>query len=321
MEGTGTGWAAVIVNYNSGEDLPGCLAALRAARPMPTEIVVVDNASADDSLAILAREEGIRVLSPPENLGFAGGANVGIAATTSPFVATLNPDIALEPGWPAALLSDFGRDPRLGAAGGKLLYPDRETIQFAGGRLQQPRMFASLIGRGEIDTGQHDTPQDVDFVTSAALMLRRAALDQVGLFDDGYFPAYYGEVDLCWRLARAGWAVRVIPVAVAIHRETITRDAWAPRHRFLSHIHRLRFALQHLERRRILTELLPLEEQAFAVLERADDHAKGLEQQLADVQEAYRHLAAHADDLDRALRRANPFKNRLRALLRMNQAR
>ncbi|MFN8511875.1 MAG: hypothetical protein U0841_04655 [Chloroflexia bacterium] len=115
--------------------------------------------------------------------------------------------------------------------------------------------------------------------------------------------------------------MRVIPAAVAIHRETITRDAWAPRHRFLSHIHRPRFALKHLERRRILTELLPLEEQAFAAIERAADRAKGLEQQLAEVEEAYRHLAAHADDLDRALRRANPFKNRLRAMLRVRRSR
>ena len=173
--GRAEGWAAVVINWNGAADLPACLPALAGQTCPPAEIVVVDNASTDDSPAVLRAFPGVRVVASPTNLGFAGGANAGIRATTAPLVATFNPDVTLDPTWAEALLQAFAADPRLGAAGGKLLYPDRRTIQHAGGRIERPLLVGPNVGRGERDDGQYDTPADVDFVTGGAMMLRRTA--------------------------------------------------------------------------------------------------------------------------------------------------
>lgn len=312
-------WDAVIVNFQTSTDIPDCVAALRAARPAPATIIVVDNASSDNSGAILARVEGIRLVTNPENLGFAGGVNSGIAVTSAPFVASINPDIQIAPDWPAVLLAAFQHDDRLGSAGGKLLYPDGTTIQCAGCGLHMPRMIAYTIGRGERDTGQYDTIREVDSYTSAALFLRRATLDTVGLFDDRFFPAYYADVDLGYRIWQAGWTIRYYPAAVAIHRETITHDQTNPRHRVLSSIQRTRFVLKHLNRQQFLTEFLPAEDAAFAAdsgyirklesdIEEIQDYARKMERDIAEIQ-------PYARNLEAAVAELQPYARRLESAL------
>lgn len=255
-------WSAVVINWNGAADLPACLAALAEQAWPPAELVVVDNASTDDSPAVLRRlteRWGCRVLASPTNLGFAGGANAGIRATGGELVATLNPDVTLRRDWSRHLRDAFAADTRLGAAGGKLLYPDGRTIQHAGGRLEEPLLTGVHIGRGEPDRGQHDAPADVAFLTGGALMLRRAALAAVGLFDEGFFPAYYEDVDLCFRLRQAGWAVRYIPTAAGLHRESASIDSASPAYYRMIHAARLRFAAKHLPLRELVSRFLPAE--------------------------------------------------------------
>jgi O-antigen biosynthesis protein len=252
-------WAAVVINWNGAADLPACLAALAAQDWPPAEIVVVDNASTDDSLRVLRRHPRARVIASQANLGFAGGSNRGIGATRAALVATLNPDVTLHPNWAGALRDAFAADPRLGAAGGKLLYPDGATIQHAGGQIEPSTLVATNIGRGEPDRGQYDAPAEVAFLTGGALLLRRAALAAVGAFDESFYPAYYEDVDLCTRLRAGGWAVRYIPTATGIHGESGSVDGASAAYYRMIHGGRLRHAAKHLPLRELVGRFLPAE--------------------------------------------------------------
>lgn len=266
-------WAAVIVNWNGAADLPACLAAVAAQGWPPAEIVIVDNASSDGSLAVLAQWSGpaVRTIASNVNLGFAGGANAGLRATSTPLVAILNPDVTLYPTWASALRTAF-RDPHLGAAGGKLLYADSRLVQHVGGAIDPISLVAINIGRGDVDVGQHEAPAEVDFLTGAALMLRRAAVDSIGLFDEAFYPAYYEDVDLCVRLRAAGWGVRYVPSAVGLHRESASVDGSSTAYFRMIHAGRLRYAVKHLPLATLVDTFLPAEARR---LSEASQHATG----------------------------------------------
>ncbi len=251
-------WAAVIVNYNGSIFLDPCLRALFACSVPPTEVVVVDNASTDDSLQELTAWPRADVRSSPVNLGFAGGANLGIRATEAPFVVVLNPDVEVDPEFGAALQRIFVAAHRLGAAGAKLRYPGKNTIQHAGGVVERPLLTTHHRGYGEPDQGQWDSSVDVDFVTGGAMALQRTAFDDVGGFDEDFFPAYYEDVDLCFRLRAAGWQVRYEPSLTAAHFEGSTLGQSISYFRSF-HKNRLRFALKHLSQGAWWNEFLPAE--------------------------------------------------------------
>lgn len=254
----GNGWAAVVVNYNAGVFLDGCLRALYGGTLPPAEVVVVDNASTDDSLTELAGWPQVVVEASPTNLGFAGGANRGIARTEAPLLVVLNPDVDLDPGYGLALLQAFAADVRLGAAGGKLRYPDGKVIQHAGGVVEYPLLTTHHRGYGETDHGQWDEPADVDFVTGGALAVRRAAFDTVAGFDESFYPTYYEDVDLCFRLRDAGWRVAYAPELSGTHFESVTLGR-SPEYYRLFHRSRLRFALKHLAPEAWWREFIPAE--------------------------------------------------------------
>ncbi|HLF40394.1 MAG TPA: glycosyltransferase family 2 protein [Acidimicrobiia bacterium] len=242
-------WAAVIVNYNAGAALAPCVASVLAQEP-PAEIVVVDNDSKDGSPDGLPPAVG--VIRTGHNLGYARGANLGIAATRAPIVAVLNPDTALAPGAASALLARFAAEPDLGAAGPQLRNPDGSVYPSA----RQVPSVADAVGHGLLffvwrknpftrryrQTGADpDVRRDVDWVSGAAVWLRREALDSVGGWDERYFM-YVEDVDLCWRLRRAGWRVAYEPGGVVEHLLGVS-TAGAP-YRMIAEHHRslLRFA-------------------------------------------------------------------------------
>lgn len=238
-------WDAIIVNFNGSLFLDPCLRALDRQHRGPSRIIVVDNASDDDSLNELAAWPEAEVIQSGQNLGYAGGANRGVYSSESPIVVILNPDVELDAGFGQALLNTFDGDESLGAAGAKLRFPDSQLIQHAGGRIFWPELTTSHLGEGETDEGQFDTIRDVDYVTGAALAIRRDAFDVVDGFDERYFPAYWEDVDFCFRLRDAGWKVQYRPELTASHHEgsgaargNAYFAAWTR--------NRLRFAVSHL---------------------------------------------------------------------------
>ncbi len=252
-------FTAIILNWNGRAYLESCLAALLAQEYPVARVVLVDNGSSDDSVPFVrARFPSVEVLANGGNVGFAAGNNVALRDVTSACALLLNPDVVLSPGCVAALASTLAADPTIAIAGCKLWYPDGATLQHAGGYITPPQAMPGHYGVGEPDVGQCDAQRDVEYVIGAAAAVRRAALERIGLFDEGYF-LYYEDGDLCARARAAGYRVVYEPRATAIHVESAVavRGSFSYFQRF--HFGRWRYLLKHYTAAELLDETLPTE--------------------------------------------------------------
>jgi hypothetical protein len=234
--------SAIVVNRDGGEALGQCLASLSAQRGVAIETLVVDNGSRDDEpRAVRERFPGVRVVPLSRNLGFAGGVNEGIARTSGEFVLVVNNDARLAPDYAARLAARLALDGRLAAAQGMVLRDDGQTIDTAGLSWNRRGEAVPLYAGGERFSAGTE-PVEVPGVSATAAMYRRTALDAVAdrgrAFDDSFF-AYYEDVDLSLRLARAGWRFVLDPEAIAFHRGSMTggrtpwrRSYWIARNRW-----------------------------------------------------------------------------------------
>jgi N-acetylglucosaminyl-diphospho-decaprenol L-rhamnosyltransferase len=221
--------AVVVVNFESGALLAGCVRSVLADTSAgDVELVVVDNGSGDDSIARLEQAmPETRVVHAPGNVGYARGANLVIAATRAPIVAVCNPDLDVEPGTMGALVAAFDADARLGAAGPRIRntdgtdYPSARSLPSivdavghgAFGMFFPRNRFTRRYRQLDADPA---VPRAVDWVSGAAIWLRRDALDDVGGWDERYFM-YMEDIDLCSRLRDAGWGVRYEPAGTVVH--------------------------------------------------------------------------------------------------------
>ena len=218
--------SAVIVSYNVRDLLLRCIASLRADGI--TDIVVVDNASRDGSAqAVADHEPDVTLLSLDTNLGFGAGANRGVARTDSPYVVIVNPDVVVEPGSTKVLVDALERDPGLGIVGPRIDTPDGELYPSA-------RAFPNLVDaaghaflhflwpnnrfsrRYRMLDWDRASARDVDWVAGTHLLVRREAWDAIDGFDEAYFM-YMEDVDLCWRMRKAGWRTGYEPAARITH--------------------------------------------------------------------------------------------------------
>jgi N-acetylglucosaminyl-diphospho-decaprenol L-rhamnosyltransferase len=222
-------WAAIVVNYRSGSLLTDCVRSLLTdSSAGEVELVVVDNGSDDGSVEALRRAvPGAQVIRSPGNVGYARAANLGIAATRAPIVAVLNPDLTMEPGTAKAMLARFDEEPALGACGPRIRNVDGSDYPSARRSPTVPLAVAhGLLGLWwptnpftaryrELDADPSQ-PRSVDWVSGAAVWLRRGALDAVGGWDERYFM-YMEDLDLCWRLRRSGFDVAYEPAGAVTH--------------------------------------------------------------------------------------------------------
>jgi GT2 family glycosyltransferase len=220
-----------LVNWNTREDLAECLASLeRACEGLEAEVIVVDNASADGS-AEMVRERfpWARLIANQENLGYARGNNQAIEASTGDLVLLLNPDTVMPPDGLRQLAAFAEEHPQAGAIGCRLVYPD--------GRVQQScrafptpdiivyeylglsRLFprSRVFGKYRMSWWDYGDVREVDQPMGSCLLLRREALEQVGLMDE-QFPIFFNEVDLCFRLKQAGWRILYTPEPSVVHK-------------------------------------------------------------------------------------------------------
>ena len=195
------------------------------------EVIVVDNASADGSVAMLAQDyPWVRVVANTDNLGFTRANNQGLAASRGRYVLFLNPDTELEPAALATMLDYAETHPLTGVIGPQLRYGD--------GSLQSSRRRFPTLATFFLESTvvqrwwprnralsryyALDLPDDalsrVDWVVGACMLVRRAVLDQIGGFDEGFFM-YSEEIDLCRRAVDAGWQVVYLPAARVTHHE------------------------------------------------------------------------------------------------------
>jgi GT2 family glycosyltransferase len=188
---------------------------------------MVDNASTDDSVALVKREfPHIEVVVNRANLGFAAGNNVGIQRAGSPFVVTLNNDTEPRPGWLEALMKPALADESVGMVASKMVFSSRpETINSAGIAIDKAGIAWDRLG-GAPDSGG-ETVEEVFGPCAGAALYRRSMLEEVGLFDEDFF-AYLEDVDLAWRARLAGWKCLYAPGAVVSHVHSATGVEGSP---------------------------------------------------------------------------------------------
>ena len=248
----------IIVSYNSAAQIGACLRALQQQRcDYGYEIVVVDNASHDESRAIVADFPTARLIAADQNWGFAGGVNRGVAAAHGRVIALLNPDAEPAPDWLQQLIAALD-DPQIGVVGSKVIGPDGR-IQSLGSELQLPVMLSAHRKAGERDTSQDHEIADVWAVHGAAMAFTRPLWEALGGFDEGFFPAYWEESDFCERARRAGKRVVVAPQAIVQHHEASATGKYSPEFYFYYHRNRLRFAAKWLDWRTLWETFRPAE--------------------------------------------------------------
>jgi GT2 family glycosyltransferase len=253
----------VVLAYNSERFMEGCLDALARSRGVVLEVICVDNASSDRSHEIAqGHPVTTKAIRSEENLGFSGGNNLAIPHASHPILVFVNPDCRVMPDTLARLVEPLRKDPQVGATGALLFYPNTRRIQHAGGILH-PNIMGEHLGIKREDAPEFRQDRDVDFVTGALIAFHRADFERLGGFDIDYWPAYYEETDLCWRLRREGRVIRFVGGAVAYHHESPGLVFMSPRFVATSYRSRMRFLVKNYTVADWLVRFLPFETRWF----------------------------------------------------------
>jgi GT2 family glycosyltransferase len=217
----------IIVSWNTQEILADCLASIYANPPGGVfEVLVVDNASSDGTTEMVHQSfPQVRLVESSENLGFARANNLAISLAKNPrYILLLNPDTIVYPESLHKLISFMDENPKVGAAGPRMLNPDGSLQTSCYTAPTLARECARMFHLGWIlpntcyhmekwDLGKR---RDVDIIQGACLILRNTALEQVGLLDDNFF-IYSEDFDLCFRIQKAGWRLVWLPEAEVMH--------------------------------------------------------------------------------------------------------
>lgn len=228
--------SVVILTWNGLDLLKTFLPSVAATTYPNLELIVADNGSTDGSTAwVEATFPEIITVQHPENWGFCKGYNEALSAATGDYLVLLNNDVEVPPDWLEPLIQRMEHEPDIGAVQPKLLrYDRRDWFEYAGGaggfldRFGYPFTRGRVLFTLEPDEGQYDEPRDLLWATGAALVLRRSAIDEVGLLDER-FVLHMEEIDLCWRLNRHGWRVVAEPASVVYHMGGATLPQGSPR--------------------------------------------------------------------------------------------
>ena len=231
----------VIVSWNGRGLLERFLPSVLATNYPSFEVVVADNASTDGSVAWLAdAHPAVRVVQHPENWLFARGNNMAVAQTASPYVCLLNNDVETPPDWLTPLVEVLDANGDVAAVQPKLLqHTNRTHFEYAGASggfldavgypFARGRLFSTL----EKDKGQYNDARDICWATGACLLARRCAFEEAGGLDER-FEMHVEEIDLCWRLWRMGWRIRVEPKSTVYHLGGASLPQGKPRKTYLN---------------------------------------------------------------------------------------
>lgn len=216
----------ILVSWNTRQLLADCLDSVYAYAPSePFEVLVVDNASGDGSAAMVKeRFPQARLIESEKNVGFAQGNNLAVPLCSGEYVLLLNPDTVVKPQALDALVQFMDAHSAAGAAGSRLLNPD-ETLQPS--CHPAPTLARELwrlfhldrirpFGAYHMHRWDMNQPREVDVIQGASFIVRKAILDKIGFLDGRYFM-YSEEVDLCYRLQKAGWKLYYVPASRVIH--------------------------------------------------------------------------------------------------------
>lgn len=210
----------ILLNWNGKRFLQECIRSICAQSYQDYELIIIDDCSTDGSREFLLQQyNSDQLLLNEVNLGYCGGANLGIRNTMGEYVLILNPDIILHPDFLTSIIEAVERDHLIGIATGKLLRFDKKTLDSTGQFLRK-NLTPLERGYGEPDIGEYNQSGYVFSACGALAFYRRAMLEDIQLdgefFDESYF-AYYEDLDIGWRAQLLGWKAYYIPAAVAYH--------------------------------------------------------------------------------------------------------
>lgn len=239
----------ILVNWNCARHTVACVRSLALLSDTHTSILVVDNGSTDDSLQHLAEQiPEIRIIETKQNLGYAGGNNVGLRAGLAEgyeYFWILNPDVIVHERALSALLESFSANPKLGIAG-SIIYTHNipllctsQYLQFNGGgiNMRTGNTF-SMHTRNIFPSKEHD--YNVEWATGCSLLVSRTLIEKIGLLPEEYF-LNYEETEYCVRAERAGFEVRVNPGSIVWHERSAVLVPGSPTYYYYMHRNRFMF--------------------------------------------------------------------------------
>ena len=240
----------IIVNYNGKKFLSDCLISIFRQTYFPFEVIMVDNASHDDSIEYVRQNfPEVKVFTQSANRGFAGGTNAGIGQAKGEFILTLNNDTIVTLDFIDELAKPMVSDPLVGMCASKMIFSD--------GRINSTAICISRSGAawdrgmGEPDHGQYDVAEEVFGPCAGAALYRRTMLDEIGLFDEDFF-LYMEDVDLAFRAQLSGWKCMYVPSARVIHVHGGTTEPGSDTSVYYGNRNLLWYAVKNFPKRTLL---------------------------------------------------------------------
>jgi len=233
----------IIVNWNAKNYLKECISSLLNQTYQNYEIILVDNASTDDSVKFVEKEfSSIKIIKNTKNLGFAQGNNIGIKNSKGDLIALFNPDAVADKNWLENLVSAVQKSEKKAATAGKIFY--------LGDKFGKNAVFCTWPKMNPYSAMPYnfhneEPSSNVDYLSGAAMLVKKTVIDKVGFLDPDYF-LYFEETDWCARMIRAGYDLEYVPNAIAWHvvSSTISDDE---KKTYFIERSRIRFALKNFD--------------------------------------------------------------------------
>ena len=270
----------LILNWNGWQDTIECVHSCENLIYPNFTIMVIDNGSEDESLQQLqAALPSHEIIATGENLGFAGGNNVGIRHALekgADYIWLLNNDTTVDPAALTELVKTAEDDEQTGIVGSKILtYTDPDTLHFAGGKVNLNTGETKHLGAWEKDERQFDDIKEVDYVTGCSLLVKRAVIEKIGLMPEEYF-LYYEETDWCLSARNAGFIVRMTPNSKVFHKISTSIDYFSTKKLYYLIRNRLIFLQKDGEDRKWFQRVLTDMRHAFFLIRTARFREAGM---------------------------------------------
>lgn len=252
-----------ILNYNGLDYLEAYLPKTSySSDRYDFKVVIIDNASSDDSLDYVREwHPEVEIIETGSNLGFSGGYNYGLQHIDTKYTVLLNSDVLITEGWIDPIIEAMESDGNIGAAQPKIRsLEDKNSFEYAGAcggfldTLGYPYCRGRIFDEVEEDTGQYDQPIEIAWASGAAMVIRTALYKDMGGLDDDFF-AHIEEIDLCCRMRRAGYKIKIIPSSVVYHLGGGTLDYNNPKKVFLNFRNALFLVLKNEKMPQVLWKL------------------------------------------------------------------
>lgn len=215
----------ILLNYNGYKDTLECVKSLKKVNYNNLNIVVVDNASTDDSDSILSNNKEFVYLKADKNEGFAKGNNIGIEYAISnraEYILLLNNDTIVEEDFLNQMISIFYEEERIGIVGSKILYyPQKDVIWYGGGYVDWFNFVGLNDGKGIKDNGNYDKVSEVSFITGCCMLIKTEVILKVGYLPEEYFM-YYEDVEFCINVSDAGYRLVYNPKSIIYHKVSVS---------------------------------------------------------------------------------------------------